>query len=192
MSAHGPIQYAWTDDGTMRPLARFTREADKRFVIGETYTLVEQEERSRVSHAHFFARLHDLWLALPDSVALQFPNAETLRKHALIMTGWRKERKLALSSAEEARKVAAFMTGHGDDYTLVSVAGNVVIEWTARSQSTRADGMRKAEFQRSKDDVLGWIEGLIAEAYTNSPAQLAPSIAPDAPRQQQKIAESAA
>jgi len=185
-----PLVYQW-DGEAFRPLPRFAKQADKQFVVGMTYPLEVCEERSGNSHRHFFAVVHELWLRLPDSVAMQFATSEKLRKHALIMTGWRKERKLALSSAEEARKVAAFMTGHGDDYTLVSVAGNVVIEWTARSQSTRADGMRKAEFQRSKDDVLGWIEGMIAEAYTNSPAQLAPSIAPDAPRNRQPQREPA-
>jgi hypothetical protein len=33
--------------------------------------------------------------------------------------------------------------------------------------------MRRQEFQKSKDDVLGWIESLIAEAHA------APSIAPE-------------
>lgn len=173
-----PIPFTW-DGEVMRPPARFARLCDKQFVVGETYPLAVQEERSGVSHRHFFATVHDLWLALPDSIALQFPTSEILRKHALILTGWHKERRLALSSPEEARKVAAFMTGRTDDYTLISVAGNIVIERIARSQSTRADGMRKAEFQRSKDDVLGWIEGLINEANTH---RFSPSIAPEAPQ----------
>jgi hypothetical protein len=48
-----------------------------------------------------------------------------------------------------------------DDGTVFSVAGNVVIERTARSQSTGPNGMRKAEFQKSKTDVLEWTAALI-------------------------------
>lgn len=165
---NAPLIFAWTDDGVMRPLDRFAKHADKQFVVGMTYPLIVQEERSGISHKHFFATVHDLWLNLPDGIASQFATSEILRKHALIMTGWHKERRIALSSSAEARKVMAFLMGRQDDYALISVAENVVIERIARSQSMRADGMRRTEFQRSKDDVLGWIESLIAEAHSNA------------------------
>lgn len=168
-----PIPFTW-DGEAMVPLARFAKLCDKQFVVGEDYPLAVIEERSGVSHKHYFARVHDLWLNLPDGIATQWSKSDDLRKHALIMTGWHKERRVALSSAAEARKIAAFLMARQDDYALISVAGNVVIERIARSQSMRQDGMRRQEFQKSKDDVLGWIEALIEEAH-------APSIAPQSP-----------
>ena len=47
----------------------------------------------------------------------------------------------------------------GDDFAVISVAGNAVVERRARSQSHRA--MPKGEFQRSKDAVLDFISKLI-------------------------------
>lgn len=180
MTTGAPLPLTYHGEGEFRAPPRFAAACDRAYVIGEQYRMGVQEERSGVSHRHFFARVHDLWLNLPDGVATQFTTSETLRKHALIMTGWHKERRLALSSPAEARRVAAFLMGRQDEYALVSVAGCIVIERTARSQSTRADGMRKAEFQRSKTDVLEWIEALIAEAHSEVRS---PSIAPTAERE---------
>lgn len=161
-----PILYTWTDDGTMRPLPRFAARCDAEFVVGEQYRLDAVEERSQRSHSHFFATLRDIWLSLPDAVAVQFPTVETLRRHALIMTGWRRERKFAASSAAEARKLAAFLrpdTLDDDHYAIISVNGPVVVEWRALSQSRRAMP-RKGDFQKSKDDVLAWASDLLAPA----------------------------
>lgn len=152
------LTFTW-DGESMIPLS--PRLADKHYVVGQQYRLAEQEERSRASHNHYFAQIEETWRNLPDDLAVQFTTAENLRKHALIMTGWFHERRFAASSQEEARKIAAFLMQRYEDYALISVAGNVVIERIARSQSTRANGMRRAEFQKSKDDVLNWITGLI-------------------------------
>ena len=38
-----PLAYQW-DGEAMRPLRRFAKEADRQFVIGETYTLEELQE----------------------------------------------------------------------------------------------------------------------------------------------------
>jgi hypothetical protein len=98
-----PIPFTWDGDA-MVPLARFAKLADKQFVVGLTYPLAVQEERSGISHKHYFARVHDLWLNLPDAIATEWATSDMLRKHALIMTGWHKERRVALSSPAEARK----------------------------------------------------------------------------------------
>lgn len=152
-----PITYTWNGEA-MEPLRRFHNVVNRDFVVGETYTLVEESERSEVSHRHFFASIRETWLNLPDHLATEFATPEHLRKRALIETGHYDERRLVASSPEEARKIAAFMGG-GDDFAVVSVAGNVVIERKAKSQSRR--NMRKAEFQKSKDDVLGYCDQLL-------------------------------
>jgi len=155
---NAPLMFTW-DGEAMVP--KSPRMADRQYVVGQDYRLAEQEERSGASHRHYFAQIAETWRNLPDELAMEFTDTEKLRKHALIMTGWFKERKFAASSPVEARKIAAFLLERQDEYALISVAGNVVVERVARSQSTRAGGMRKAEFQKSKDDVLLWISDLI-------------------------------
>lgn len=144
----------------MRPLPGFGKRCDALYVVGETYTLAPIEARSSKSHAAFFAYLHDAWLSLPDHLAMQFATEDALRKHALIMTGFRHERKLVLSSKEEARKVAAFLRPQaGDGYAIVSVNDCVVVEWRAMSQSYRA--MPKGQFQQSQQAVRDWVDDLL-------------------------------
>lgn len=154
-----PIPYRWEGD-IMRPLPGFAKRCDALYVVGETYTLAPVEQRSSKSHAAYFAYLHDAWLSLPDHLAMQFPSEDALRKHALIMTGFRHERKLVLSSKEEARKVAAFLRPQGgDSYAIISVHECVVVEWKAMSQSYRA--MPKGQFQASQRAVRDWVDDLL-------------------------------
>lgn len=181
-----PLIFEWTDDGVMRPLPRFARLADKQFCVGETYPLAVQEERSGISHRHFFASIHEAWLNLSDELATEFTSSERLRKRALIATGWFTERRLVASSPLEARKFAAFLMRGAGDGVLISVTGNIVIERTAKTQATRGpESMRKDEFQKSKQDVLDFISGLIGVDVKTLAAN-APSIAPDAPAQRRQ------
>lgn len=132
--------------------------ADRAYVDGEEYRLGVIEERSVNSHNHFFAMVAETWANLPDDKAMEFPTPEALRKHALIMTGYREERKLVCSSPAEARKVAAFIRPH-DDYAIVSVNGPVVIEWRAKSMSKKAMG--GPTFQKAKSDILDFLSAMI-------------------------------
>jgi hypothetical protein len=176
---NAPLTYQW-DGESMKPLARFAKLADKHFVVGETYPLTVHEERSSVSHRHYFACIREAWLNLNDEDALEYTSEHRLRKRALIATGWFTERRLTTSSSAEARKIVAFMMQRADDGTVFSVAGNVVIERTARSQRTGVGGMKKAEFQKSKTDVLEWVAALIrvdlaalAERASGTPLRMA-------------------
>lgn len=168
MTATSPIIiYTWNGEG-MVPLPRFHNVANAQLVVGEQYRMTAVEERSLVSHKHYFAAVHDMWMSLPDAIALQFPNDDTLRYHALIMTGFRRERKFVASSAVEARKLAAWLRPQdGDDYAIISVNENVVVEWKALSQSYK--GMpEKGQFHRSKQAVLEWIGDLIGVAPSST------------------------
>lgn len=142
----------------MVPLPRFARVCDRQFVVGETYTLVAHEERSAASHRHYFACIRDAWMNLPDHIAVEFSTPESLRKRALIDAGFYDERRLVASSPAEARKIAAFLKPL-DDFAVVSVAGNVVIERKAKSQSVRSMG--KKTFSESKDAVLNVLANMI-------------------------------
>lgn len=146
----------------MEPIARFMRLYQERYVVDDIYKLDVHEDRSPQSHNFYFARLHELWQSLPDALALQFPNETVLRRHALCMCGFRREKKWVCSSREEARKLAAWLQDDPDDenYALISVAENVVVKWTPLSQSRK--GMpTKGQFEDSKRKVLEWIEDLI-------------------------------
>jgi hypothetical protein len=152
-----PLTFAWDGDA-MIPVMSCRRAANERYVIGERYQMTVVEARSQRSHNHYFAALHEAWLNLPDHLAVQYGSPEHLRKAALIATGHYEERRFAASSPAEARKLVAFLRPM-DEFAVYAVAGNVVIERKAKSQSRKAMG--GPTFQKSKDDVLGWCADLI-------------------------------
>lgn len=153
-----PIIFTWTDAGVMAPQPRFNRLCDKQFVVGEQYPLIVQEDRSRVSHAHYFASVHEAWTNLPEGVAEQFPTSEHLRKWALIRAHYADERSVVCSTKAEAQRVASFIKPM-DDFAMVVVKEAVVTVYTAKSQSTRAMG--KKDFQDSKTAVLEILAGMV-------------------------------
>lgn len=155
---HTPLPYRW-DGESFTPVSPYwAREADKEFTVGEVYRLDVIEERSRASHAHFFASVTEAWRNLPERLADRFPSAEHLRKYSLIRCGYRDERSIVCASKAEAQRLAAFVKPM-DDYAVVVARERVVTVWTAKSQSMRA--MPKGEFQRSKDAVLDYLASLI-------------------------------
>lgn len=158
----GPIIWTW-DGESMWPLRHFVARCNRELVVGEQYRTTVVEERSVEAHSHYFARLHELWLSLPDALATEFPTETALRKRALIMTGYRREKRWIAADKEEARKLAAWLrpgVDEDDEYALVSINEKVVIRWTALSQSKTAMPA-KGQFYESKQKVLDWIEDLI-------------------------------
>lgn len=153
-----PIPYMYEGQGVFRALPRFVDACAEHYGQGEIVTLIEHEERSPKSHAHYFATLHDLWLNLPESVGNRWATETHFRKHGLIHTGWRDERTIVCSSRAEALRLAAFIRPM-DEYAIVDARDAVVTVYTAKSQSQKAMG--KEAFQKSKDDVLGWAEAQI-------------------------------
>lgn len=164
------ITYQW-DGEHMVPLRRFHRRVNAEFVVGEFYELEVIERRSLKSHAQFFAWLHDRHQSLPDHLAIQFPTEDSLRKHAMIMTGFRRERKFATESREAARKLAGWLKlGGYDDYTLISLHDNVVVEWKPASMKMRGPGsMNAATWKDCKTKVMAWIDELIGVTPTSLP-----------------------
>jgi len=155
--AGAPILYQW-DGESMVPFGRFAREADAQFVVGERYRMAVVEDRSAVSHRHYFACVNDAWANLPEQYEGRWPTAEHLRKWALCKAGYCDERTIVTASKAEAQRVAAFIRPM-DGYAIVTVSGPVVTVYTARSQDTRS--MDRKTFQESKDAVLGILEGLL-------------------------------
>jgi hypothetical protein len=156
---NAPLRLRYEGEGFFRVLSNYWAErADKAFVIGEVYTLVEHHERSTASHNHYFASITEGWRNLPDELLETYPTPEHLRKRALIAKGYRDERTIVCSSKAEAGRVAAFVRPM-DEYAVVSVREAVIRVWTAKSQSMKAMG--KAEFAESKNAVLDFIADLL-------------------------------
>jgi hypothetical protein len=131
------------------------------YELGRRYWLDEVSERSWISHAHEFAFVAQAWDNLAQPLQDKFPTPEHLRKAALIATGWYRETIIDAGSKPGAQRVAGYVNGK-DEFSHVIVRGATVIVRTARSQRMRGhDRMDKDEFQRSKDDILGWISQLI-------------------------------
>jgi hypothetical protein len=137
--------------GVFVPLPPYLPACQRRYVDGEVYRLEASQERSDVSHRHYFAQLHEYWLKLPEPMADRFPTDEHLRKWALIKAGYRCERTIVAESESQAAEIAA-LAGELDEYAVVVVRGTAVIVMTAKSQSRAA--MSRQEFQESKQAVL--------------------------------------
>lgn len=153
-----PIIFNWNGE-VMVPLnRRFAFQCDKQFVVGANYTLVQHEDRSAASHAHYFASITEAWRNLPEQMADRFPSPEHLRKFALVKAGYRDERTHVAATKAEALRLAAFIKPI-DDFAIVTTSGMTVTVWTAKSQSVKAMG--KKEFQASKESVLGVLADLL-------------------------------
>ena len=150
-----PLNFQWAGEA-MVPTAHSRRLLNEHFVVGERYQFVVHEERSQASHNHYFALLKEAWQNLPEAWADKLPTQEHARKFALIATGYCDIRTTAAPSRSAALKIAAFVKPM-DDFAVVDVLPEspVVRVRTAKSQSKRAMG--KAEFQKSKDDVLAYL-----------------------------------
>jgi hypothetical protein len=155
-----PVIFEW-DGEAMVPQSRFRGLCDRQYVVHEQYTLVPDDKRSRATHNHYFAALHDAWLNLPtgnNGCADDFPTDEHLRKKALIRCGYASERHIVVDAHFDAVRVAAFLK-QPLEYDIVEVNGNVVHHFVAESQSRRAMGAKR--FQQSKSDVLDYVASLI-------------------------------
>jgi len=151
------MPFVW-DGESFTPRRGFAKQADALYVVGETYRLEPVEDRSAVSHRHYFASINEAWSNLPEDQVERFPTAEHLRKWCLIKAGYADSCQIVAASRAEALRLAAFIRPM-DTYAVVTVDGPVVTRWTAHSQSLRAMG--KKVFQESKDAVLGILAGLI-------------------------------
>lgn len=161
----------WTGD-SFAPLTERTQKAlDAEYVVGEIYRFERHEPRSIKSHNHFFACLANAWDNLPESLADEFPNPESLRKRALIKSGYCTERQFVCASPQEAIKLAVQLQ-ELDEYSIVSVNEKVVTHFRAKSQSINAMGKR--DFSESKEKVLDYVSELIGtDATTLGRAQAA-------------------
>ncbi len=156
-----PVLFAW-DGEVMRPFGSImARRCDEQFTVGEKYTLVQHEDRSQQSQGHYFASLKDMWSSLPEHLRGEpwSESPESLRKYALIRTGWYNSETFACDSAAEADRWGARLKPL-DEYAIIVIKGKNVVRLTAKSQSYSAMP-QKGEFYKSKADVLGFVADLL-------------------------------
>lgn len=154
-----PIQLRYEGDGEFRVLSSYwAARADREFVVGETYKMVEEPEHSDASRGHYFASLKNGFDSLPDHLKWEYPSIEHLRKKALIRKGFAQHRDHVCESKAAAERLRAFIEPM-DDYAIVEAHESVVRVWTAKSQKKRA--MTPKEFQESKQAVLDFIDDLL-------------------------------
>lgn len=170
-----PVTFVWRDvevvddDGVvgrqmaMVPLGRFLPLCKRQFVDGEEYSLAPIEARTRASHSHYFAAIHDAFENLPESIAARWPTAEHLRKWCLVEAGYFDEKEFDCDDEKQARRLGNFIRTE-DEYARISLHRSdsqrvTVIVRRAKSQAAAAMG--KDEFEKSKRAVLDLLEHMI-------------------------------
>ena len=147
-------------DGSLRLMTNAPPDLDQ----GEVVMVSIERGRSMTSHRHQFAWVKDAWQNLPEAL-MDRPWAETpetLRKHALIATGYHQSYTLDCGAEATARRVKAALVAaeaKTNGYALGRVRGPVVTVWTPESQSVRAMGCKR--FQESKTAIMDWIAAQI-------------------------------
>lgn len=157
MSEREVMAFRWAGAGFI-PAPRFAEAAQEKFAPNTVYWLSVEAERTEKSHNHEFAVIAEAWKTLPESVQANFPNAESLRKRALIESGYYTEELIDAGSKAAAERVAAYVRAK-DTFAWVVTRGGFVVVRNAVSQSRAAMGAQA--FQESKTKVLEWIADLI-------------------------------
>lgn len=103
---------------------------------------------------HFFAAIRDAWGNLPDAMRERFPNAEVLRKTALISVGYCDVMTVVAGSKSAAPQIANAFKAR-DQYCIAIPRGDVVTVYTARSMARRV--LLKRDFRDVADKVFHWI-----------------------------------
>lgn len=159
MAMSAPLNLRYEGDGEFRVMSNYwASRADKEFVVGEIYKMVEHHDRSDASHNHYFAAIKNGHDSLPDDLLDEYPTTEHLRKKALIRKGYCSHRDHVCASKAEALRLRAFLNPM-DEYAIVKAQECVVRVYTAMSQSKKAMGAK--DFQESKQAVLDFIDDLL-------------------------------
>lgn len=154
-----PMMFRWSGEAMEPATAYWSRRANEQYVVGQTYRMAEENERSDASHRHEFAWLREAWNSLPDHLLDQYPSSEHLRKYGLIAKGHCTMTQHACATVAEAERLEAAITKHVDTYAVVRRRGNVVTVYEAVSQSRRAMG--GPAFQQSKSDLMEFVGDLL-------------------------------
>lgn len=160
----------WDDErDVFVPARKFIGQLKKLYADGKAIWLEQIQFRSMDSHRHLFAELHERWESMPEYIRSRFIDEDHLRKYALIRTGWvRAMRHIPFTSREDAI-TGAVVAKLVDSYALVTIDENVVTIYVARSQKMSGfRSMNNSDFQKSKTDVLSFLDELLGIAMNES------------------------
>lgn len=148
------------EDGTLRLLANNLPDLAQ----GELVTVIIERGRSLNSHRHQFAFVREAWQNLPEHLqsAPWAETPETMRKHALIATGFHQSYTLDCGANATAQRIKAQLVraeARAEGYAIGQVRGPILTIWTPESQSMRSMGGKR--FQESKTAILDWMEAQI-------------------------------
>lgn len=151
-----PLTYM--GNGQFQTPKGFVKRADAELAEGETLKWEIAQERSGASHRHYFALIEEAWANLPEGMAEDFPNPDSLRKWALIKAGFCNMVKIVCANNLEA-VLASNAMRMADGYRICTVSENVVTMYWAQSQRKKAMGAEA--FQKSKEATLQIISELL-------------------------------
>lgn len=148
------------ENGTLRLISNSLPDLSD----GELITVIIERGRSMNSHRHQFAFVKEAWANLPERLMMMpwAETPETMRKHALIATGFSQSYTLdcgANATAQRVKQSLIRAEAKAEGYALAQVRGPVVTVWTPESQSMRAMGGKR--FQESKSAILDWMAAQI-------------------------------
>lgn len=155
MSNAPPMYFDW-DGEAMVPCK--PKLADKYFVVGMKYRLIEEHERSLASHNHQFAWLRDAYLNLPEKYDGVFDSPDHLRQWALIQCNFCHTSVIDLGSNKAAAVMAEYLQRR-EPFAEILATGEAVVVKTAESQKLRLMG--KKRFEESKQAILELISGML-------------------------------
>lgn len=143
-------------NGTLRLLTNRPPDLDE----GEAVVVSIDRVRSGKSHRHQFAWIKKAWETLPERLAFEpwAASPETLRKHALVQTGYFDQAVIDCGDSKVAREVAKQIIESrkkSEGYAHGIIRDGVAIVRWPQSQSHKAMGAER--FQQSKEAVLNWI-----------------------------------
>lgn len=148
------------EDGTLRLLANNLPDLAQ----GELVTVIIERGRSLNSHRHQFAFVREAWQNLPEHLqsAPWAETPETMRKHALIATGFHQSYTLDCGANAMAQRIKTQLVraeARAEGYAIGRVRGPILTIWTPESQSMRSMGGKR--FQESKTAILDWMAAQI-------------------------------
>ncbi len=151
-------------DGAFHPFRRHQRWCRENFEENEVVFAELQHQRNASSHKHQFAYINDAHGSLPERFHnLPFAaSPTTLRKHALIKTGYCTISTLNAGSHANAGRVAEWVQSRAraaGEYIEVDIMGPSCVIKEAMSQ--KMSKMGKKDFEESKEAVLRYISELI-------------------------------
>jgi hypothetical protein len=168
-----PILLRFDGNAFVPSSAVMLKRAREGYEIGETYRIIiEEDDASDKSRAHFYACNNTTWKNLPEDLAARFPTPKHLRDWTLIKAGFATERDMVLDSEERAKAIG-FVLRSELPYAVLSTSGPVLKVWTAKS--TKRGSMKRAEFQAAKTQCLA----IWADMIGAKPADIQANAGPD-------------